>query len=295
MNNARVETNESQLNMNVIGNLPDGMSNIIKAIQQIKDPMNELASSQNAKVFYGISCCGSGCKCNCDCNCKCECNCDDSCEDLKVPYNTSIITRGVEKFFFKNLAYLNLFGISADCRVKKISDITLSSTNEYVLNNGSVFSEAIRTSGCTFCRCTSIYFDVHILNEKRLAGAVKIRGICQGCCGCQDCCKTELCSCYKYYYCCEILNHNKDNIYNIYIRQCRFNCCPVDCCGNIDFAIKNTSGNTVGEIKCKKDTCSCCGFKCVYNISFPVDCTPEIKLTIINAVIVIDLFYIRRN
>lgn len=90
------------------------------------------------------------------------------------------------------------------------------------------------------------------------------------------------------------MNHNKDNIYNIYIRQCCLSCCPVDCCGNIDFAIKNTSGDTVGEIKCKKDICTCCEFKCVYNIIFPVDCTPEIKLTIINAVIAIDLFYFRR-
>ena len=215
MNNTRVETNESQLNMKVLGNLPEGMSNIVKAIQQINDPINELAAAQNAKVFYGVRCCGSGCDCKCECNCNCNCNCDNCCEDLKVLYNTSIITRGVEKFLFKNLAYLNLFGIGADCRVKKISDITLSSPNEYVLNSGSVFSEAIKTSGCTFCRCTSVYFDVRIFNEKRLAGVVKIRGRCEGFCGFADCCKTEFCSCYKYYYCCEILNHNKDNIYNI--------------------------------------------------------------------------------
>ena len=92
------------------------------------------------------------------------------------------------------------------------------------------------------------------------------------------------------------MDQNRNNIYTIFIKQCFLSCFPIDCCGQIDFDIKNASGTTVGEIICKKDCCPCfliCGFKCVYNITFPLDCTPEIKLTIINAVVAIDLFYLK--
>ena len=292
MDNTRVETNESQINMKILKNIPEGFSDLIKSIQQINNPLNELASAKQAKVFYGHSC---GC-CECNCKCKFECNCNVCCEDLKILYNTSIKTGDIEKYFFKNLAYLSLWGLGADCRLNKISDITLSSPNEYPLYNGTVFSEAIKTSGCSFCRCCGLYLDVFISNEKRLAGVVKFKGTCEDCCDAPDCCKTECCSCYKYYYCCEILDHNKDNIYNIFIRQCCLSCCPIDCCGQIDFAIKDSSRDTIGEIICKKDCCpcyGCCGFKCVYEITFPPNSTPENKLTIINAVIAIDLFYLK--
>ena len=292
MDNTRVETNESQINMKIIKNIIKGFSDIIKGIQQINDPLNELASAQQAKVFYGSSCCGSGSSCKCKCDCKCECTSDYCCPDIKILYNTSIKTGNVEKYFFKNLANLALCGLGADCKLKKISDITLSSPNEYALR-GTVFSEAIKTSGCSFCRCCELQLDVFISNENRLAGVVKFRGPCDDYCGCTDCCKTECLSCYKYFYCCEILDHNRNNVYNIFIRQCCLSVCPVDCCGNIDFAIKDSSRDTVGEIKCNKDCCPCCEFKCIYDITFPPNSTPENKLTIINAVIAIDLFYLK--
>ena len=247
MDNTRVETDESQINMKIIKNLPKGFSDLVKGIQQINDPLNELASAQQAKVFYGSTCCGSESSCKCKCDCKCECTCDYCCPDIKILYNTSIKTGDVEKYFFKNLAYLALCGLGADCKLKKISDITLSSPNEYALR-GTVFSEAIKTSGCSFCRCCELQLDVFISNENRLAGVVKFRGPCADYCGCTDCCKTECLSCYKYFYCCEILDHNRNHVYNIFIRQCCLSVCPVDCCGNIDFAIKDSSRDTVGEI-----------------------------------------------
>ena len=158
-NTTRDETNESQINMNAIKQLPDGFANLVKAIQQINNPLNELAEAQQAKVFYGFSCCG-GYTCNCNCNCNCKC-----CDDIIYLYNTSIKTGEVEKYLFKNLAYLALCGLGADCRLKKISDVTLSSPNEYSLNNLPVFSEAIKTSGCSFCRCCGLYLDVFTSNE----------------------------------------------------------------------------------------------------------------------------------
>ena len=60
------------------------------------------------------------------------------------------------------------------------------------------------------------------------------------------------------------------------------------------FAIKNASGAEVGAIQLKRTCCVCCGLRgknATYTITFPADATPEMKLTIINAVISIDMFY----
>jgi len=84
-------------------------------------------------------------------------------------------------------------------------------------------------------------------------------------------------------------------VYTIYIKRCCISCCPLDCCDTIDFAIKNASGAEVGAIQLKRTCCVCCGLRgknATYTITFPADATPEMKLTIINAVISIDMFYI---
>jgi hypothetical protein len=293
MENTTVETDQSQIvNMIALKQVPSAFSDLIKGIQQINDPLNELAASPSAVVFSGFPCCDcklcfTCCVCDSCCvNCKCEC-----CKDKIFLYNTAIKTGQEQKFLFKNLAYVDCCGLDIDCRFKKIEDRICSSTNDYSLNNGTVFSEAVNT-GCTCCGLCGLYLNVSIPNQNRLAGVVKFRGKCEEWFCCPDCCKTECCSCYDYYYCCEILDHNKDNVYNIYARRCCLSCVPLGCCGNIEFAIKNQSGTTVGEIICDRDCCPCfgiCGYKSTFNIDFPVDCTPEIKLTIINAIIAVDL------
>ena len=83
-------------------------------------------------------------------------------------------------------------------------------------------------------------------------------------------------------------------VYTIYLKRCCISCCPLDCCDTIDFAIKNASGAEVGAIQLKRTCCVCCGLRgknATYTITFPADATPEMKLTIINAVISIDMFY----
>ena len=94
---------------------------------------------------------------------------------------------------------------------------------------------------------------------------------------------------------CDILLPNRNLIYTIFIRKCcldTYDCCC--CCDTVEFAIKNTKFETVGEIIRKKkcNICGICGANSTYSIKFPPDATPENKLTIINAAIAIDILTI---
>jgi hypothetical protein len=82
-------------------------------------------------------------------------------------------------------------------------------------------------------------------------------------------------------------------VYTIYLRRCCISCCPLDCLNSITFVIKNAYGVEVGRIELRRTCCTFCGLRgnnCTYTINFPLDATPELKLTIINAVISIDMF-----
>ena len=66
--------------------------------------------------------------------------------------------------------------------------------------------------------------------------------------------------CYNYYNMCDILLPNRNLIYSIFIRKCCLDKCPYDscCCDTVEFAIKNTKFETVGEI-IRKKKCNICG------------------------------------
>lgn len=87
---------------------------------------------------------------------------------------------------------------------------------------------------------------------------------------------------------------DKQPVYTIFVRRCCISCCPLDCCSVVHFIIKDMAGEVVGKIELRRNCCTCgglCGKNCTYTIDFPLAATPELKLTIINAVITIDLFY----
>ena len=114
------------------------------------------------------------------------------------------------------------------------------------------------------------------------------------CCDCDNCCICGNC-CYRKLYTCEILDSNKELRYFIlfYICNCTFLCCKCvrKCCGLkfiiTDRSMENEVGSIeeidmiLGEFFNDSDT---------YNVIFPMDASPELKLTIINAVSVIDTF-----
>ena len=88
----------------------------------------------------------------------------------------------------------------------------------------------------------------------------------------------------------------RDLVYTIYLKRCCISCYPLDCCGTIDFAIKNVGGAEVWHIQLTRTCCVCCGLRgknATYTINFPPEATPEMKLTIINAAVIsIDMFLI---
>ena len=129
---------------------------------------------------------------------------------------------------------------------------------------------------------------------KHLARILMFRGCCTVCCAkdekkcCQDCCRTAI-------YCCDILNANNEQVYVIYLIKCCLSCIPDDWFSHFIFEIRDLVGNVVGTIDAKRNCCNfygMCGNNFTYNIFFPPDATPELKLTIINGVIASDLFRI---
>ena len=123
---------------------------------------------------------------------------------------------------------------------------------------------------------------------------------CDNCCtNCGNCCTNctncELCNiCFDYYYCCDILSADRQLVYTIFLKRCFISYCPMDCLGSISFVIRNPSGIEVGKNELRRICCDLCGARgknSTYTMNFPLDASPEMKLTIINAVISIDMFF----
>ena len=135
-----------------------------------------------------------------------------------------------------------------------------------------------------------------------MAGMIKYRGCCEdSCCNC--CCgekkekggeKRTCCDCCKD--CCHILKHygdiidgNKQFKYALYFRDC---CCTyLPNCGIYLYVLRDANQNDVGRIEGRGRWFPYCGDTLTYTITFPLDATPELKLTIINAVMLMDMIY----
>ena len=117
---------------------------------------------------------------------------------------------------------------------------------------------------------------------------------CIKCCGyCKICFTSPISLCYNYYYVCDACTPDKQPVYTILLKRCSLSFIPTDCCDSLSFVIRNVSGSDVGQIEVRKATCIFNGFRqknCTYTIKFPPDASPELKLTIINAVYSIDMF-----
>lgn len=190
----------------------------------------------------------------------------------------------------------------------KFNNFSIQSYEQFSSNNGKFYAEIDKDGRCC-CTCRSILMEVNMIIENRLGGIVKIRG-CDDCCFCTccqcicfdcmcvpcccDCCNCRDC-CYRKIYTCEILDSNKELKYYIFFYVCKcilLSCkCVRKCCGLkfiiTDRSMENEVGSIeeidmiLGEFFNDSDT---------YNVIFPMDASPELKLTIINALSVIDTF-----
>lgn len=255
----------------------------VQKMNFISSPLGELASSPTAIVFIGTKCCSLRCPVSC-------------CGEYYA-YNTLTNVNGVQKFLFKNIARLNCSICSSDriSRFDSCKSLALSSYDQFTAPDGGiVFSEMVRNPGCLCFGCCTVGFNVNIPNENRLAGVVQIKSCCKICCS--DCCKPKPCCkdcCLNVIYCCDILNASNQEVYSIFYVKCCCSCAPNDWCPHFTFLIRDPNHNDVGRIEAEKNCCNfcgLCGINYTYNIIFPADATPELKLTIINAVVCIDLF-----
>lgn len=275
----------------------------IQNMKYISNPLAELANSPSAIVYYGSPCCSL--KCACNCLCKFNCDCGDN-----YIYSTLIPTNGEQRYLFKNLARLDCKICSSDkkTRFSFCKSFNLTSFEQFSLNDLAETSEMVKENNCIICGCCSYFLDVFTRPNNQLAGIIQYRGIANDCCKCKcDCCwfcKKCNCFCKKcncqcdlchdYYYVCDILSNARQLVYTIYLRRCCLSCCPTDCFDHLSFVIRSGDVN-VGSIELKRNCCNCCGLMgnyCTYNINFPADAPPELKLTIINAVISMDIFVV---
>ena len=148
--------------------------------------------------------------------------------------------------------------------------------------------------------------DINILPEKRCAGIIKLKSIFDDC----FCCNAlmivvkalvivsnalvvflvknafSLCDFYDYYYCCEVLLPTQEQKYVIMRKICCLKYCTRKECG-LSFTIFNSKSEPVGNIQGKG---ACCSNIYTYQIYFPQDATPELKLCFLNAIYAIDTF-----
>lgn len=287
----------------------------IQNMRYISNPLDELAASSTAIVFYGSPCCNLKCLIPCSCICNCSCDCGDN-----YQYSTLLSINAETKFLFKNIGRLDCKLCSADrmSRFSYCKSYNLSSYEQFSSNPGEESVEMVKENNCMCCGLCSYFLDVFTRPNNVLAGIVQYKGefddcckckcnfncesccgicsICKSLCNCKDCCKFD-CSCdlcHDYYYCCDILSNSRQLIYSIYLKRYCLSCCPTDCLDKLSFVIRS-GGVNVGNIELRRNCCNCCGLlgkNCTYKINFPGDATPEIKLTIINAVISIDMFLV---
>ena len=253
----------------------------------VQNPLNDLALSSSVVVYYGKSCCSSK-YCT-----PCKCSGDQS---IYRTYNTMIINPNDKKYLFKNVVKLNCFSCSLNTMSRFNISKSFSSTSldQYYLSDSGVETlEMTKESGCTFCGVCSLFLQVKAKLGDQLFGYIRFKGcydsLCERCCKCTSCCP---CTCCDYIYCCDVLGANRLPLYTIFEKKL---CCIGRCfnyCSTANYDIKNTNMDTVGKIIGKKiccNVCGICGSNTVYNIIFPPEATLEIKATIVNAVIAIDI------
>ena len=266
-------------------------SNMIQNLNKISNLLDQLASARSVNISNtSISCCARCCIPIC---------CSDNYE-----YITSI----EDKVLFKSRGELSCKISSTDRLSNFKSCKSLSFSQENPLNNErTLYCEMVKVSDSLCCGCGKVEFEVNKPNNNdNIFGKIIFDDECSDnanfcdscecnkaeCCEIKDSCLGKGC-CYEKDDICDIYDSNKNKVYTICL--IKYPLFPINFCCVPQFVIENNSEKEVGEIiNISKNCCSFCGISGInyrYNIKFPSDpeATPELKLTIINALMLIDM------
>jgi hypothetical protein len=211
------------------------------------------------------------------------------------------------KYLYRNQGRLDckICGLDPFARFAYVKSLNLSAYNQINEGAGTESVEMTKEDTCLFCGICSAFLPVTTKPDNTRVGYVKYKGFCEDfcknlclpCIRCFELCKNCPCNpcnlCCDYFYVCDVCNPDKNVVYTIFLKRCCLSCLPFDCLEKLTFVIRNASGNEVGQIDLRRACCVCNGLRqrnCTYTITFPPDASPELKLTIINAVYSIDMF-----
>ena len=251
-----MENNISEANLN---ESPD----IIPKKKKKNNFLYKLASAQSVTVESGTKSCCSRCCC-------CSSN---------YEYKTYVISNGKKEYLFQTSGKIGCHIIR-----NKISNFEQCKSYIYSLNEKNLLCEMVGSKG----EFSTKILAVKIPNENRIVGTVNFDLVeeeteCE-CCGI-NICDTINCCC-ETSHCCDILGSNKEK-YKISMKKCCYNCC-----GSLKLEIKNKRKGKDGTITALRNGCNLfclCGNNYNYNINFPPDATPDLKLAIINGVFAVDM------
>ena len=285
----------------MVYNSPEEFNNKIQEIPYISGGLTDLANSPAAVVYFHAPCCAL----KCPCAFLCKCNCTDCGENFF--YNTLVLNNGDIKYLYRNQGRLDckICGCDPFARFAYVKSLNLSAYNQINEGVGTESVEMTKEDTCLFCGICSAFLPVTTKPDNTRVGYVKYKGFCEDfcknlclpCIRCFELCKNCPCNpcnlCCDYFYVCDVCNPDKNVVYTIFLKRCCLSCLPFDCLEKLTFVIRNASGNEVGQIDLRRACCVCNGLRqrnCTYTITFPPDASPELKLTIINAVYSIDMF-----
>ena len=285
-------------------NSEEEFMNQVKNIPFASEGLEDLRNSPTAIVYFNVPC--FTLKCAYPINPLFKCDFSNCLDDYT--YHTLIGNSGELKYLYKSQGRLDckICPLDLFCRFAHVKSSNIASFDQISSSEAGTESvEMLKEDNCTFCGMCSLFFPVNTKPSNTTIGFVKYRGFCENLCEnicfpcirCISLCKQCPCNpcnfICDYFYVCDVCSPEKQVVYSIYLKRCCIVCCPLDCLNSLSFSIRDSSGKDVGGIELKRACCVCNGLRgknCTYTIQFPVDATPELKLTIINAVISIDMF-----
>ena len=287
-------TNASEINEinEITTEKPNFSKTDLENMNYIENPLDELNSIQEAKVYFGIPCCGRCCYC-----CGEDAKITGCCSDY-YKYSTLSLKNGKKNYLLKNVVKLDCCGCC--CLTKKIDRLnycktySINSAEQFYSKEDGIYVSQMKEEDRACCCCASRKFVVRTMPENSIAGIISYNTCKRKSCFSCKCCGNCLQECCKdYYHCFDILSPEYQIIYRVYFLRCCIKCLErLGYCGTLEFVIKNQNGLTVGKIYANPSCCQLFGLAkadYTYHIIFPKNITLPMKLTLINSTVFFDL------